>query len=763
MARRRSQEHFLRRYFGVTDFGQIIALLAFSFVFLAAAYAAANPLFEATDEIRHFRYVRYLQENRALPPLTAEASKQYQAHHPPLYYTLVALSSAAIPSTLTAAHEPPINPYWGFRYFEVSTDNKAQYLHTAAENFPGTNGYQTVWIGRVWSIAFGFGAVVFTWLLTRELFPNTPTLALGAAAFLAFNPMFLHGSASLNNDVPAAFFGAGLLYSLARLHHRGLTSPNAALVAAMYGLGTLTKANILPLIAPVAAVFAVMLWPHRTDRARYPNLLRALLPAAAIILLTTGAWTLYSFLQTGSPFGVTEYTDAWVGEATSSRLIGEAIANLPYTYTTLWARFNYGQIPVADWVYHGFTVTTLLGLVLAALYPVLQPRFPDLYLDPDPPTAPLWPHLLALIVSVAAWAWLMISVPATANARLIFPVYPVLGLLVALGLSRFRAQQLTILMPATLLLLATIAFGGYLQPAYAYPGFESAPRADDQPPTPLSVRVADLAELQSVRLTAPDPLLPGEVVEVSLTWRPLRRTDRPLSVFLHLIDSDGVLAAQRDTWPGLGNAPTTVWRTLQPFTDTYRIFIPETAYTPTDLTLTVGLWDPATGQRQPLTDDDQPIGDALTLGQFALSPTPGDAPNALNVNFANVLDLRGYQLTTRQLTPGAALELTTYWWAAARMTETYSLFAHLIGPDGEIWGRQDSVLLPLTPDWPAQELRLEIRTLTLSPDAPPGQYRLDIGLWRGADVQARLPMLHPDGREMGDTLTLTHLIVTPAP
>ena len=105
MARRRSQEHFLRRWLGFTDLDQIVALLGFLFIVLAMAFGLANPLFEATDEIRHFRYVRYLQVNRSLPPLNADTSKNLQAHHPPLYYTLVALTSAGIASPLGPDHE----------------------------------------------------------------------------------------------------------------------------------------------------------------------------------------------------------------------------------------------------------------------------------------------------------------------------------------------------------------------------------------------------------------------------------------------------------------------------------------------------------------------------------------------------------------------------------------------------------------------------------------------------------------------------------
>ena len=69
------------------------------------------------------------------------------------------------------------------------------------------------------------------------------------------------------------------------------------------------------------------------------------------------------------------------------------------------------------------------------------------------------------------------------------------------------------------------------------------------------------------------------------------------SVFIHLIDSNGTIVAQRDTYPGVGLIATS---TLNPGTilaDQYIITIPPTVTTPTQLSLTVGLYDYKTGSR----------------------------------------------------------------------------------------------------------------------------------------------------------------------
>ncbi|MEK7786262.1 MAG: hypothetical protein AAB658_12695, partial [Chloroflexota bacterium] len=175
---------------------------------LALSYSFANPPFEAVDEIRHFHYVRYLTLNQALPPVSAESSRELQAHHPPLYYALAALITAPVQSEAGPDYTPPLNPFWGFRYFEPSTDNKNQYLHSPDERWQFTGATLIVYLGRWLSMLFGLGTVLMTYRLSRVLFPDRPGLALGAMSFVAFNPMFLHGSASLNNDTAVAFFGS---------------------------------------------------------------------------------------------------------------------------------------------------------------------------------------------------------------------------------------------------------------------------------------------------------------------------------------------------------------------------------------------------------------------------------------------------------------------------------------------------------------------------------------------------------------------------
>ena len=178
-----------------------VLLLASAYLALALSYGFVNPLWEATDEVRHFRYIRYLQVFHVLPEQTTDPARNAQAHHPPVYYLVAAIASAWVPTSDAdpVFFDPPINPHWGFRYYEVGVDNKAQFLHGPEEAWPYHGNFLIAWIARWLSMLFGLAVVILTHRIGREAFPDRPALAFGAAAFVAFNPNFLHTSSKLWN------------------------------------------------------------------------------------------------------------------------------------------------------------------------------------------------------------------------------------------------------------------------------------------------------------------------------------------------------------------------------------------------------------------------------------------------------------------------------------------------------------------------------------------------------------------------------------
>ncbi|MCB9451855.1 MAG: glycosyltransferase family 39 protein [Anaerolineaceae bacterium] len=102
----------------------------------------------------------------------------------------------------------------------------------------------------------------------------------------------------------------------------------------------------------------------------------------------------------------------------------------------------------------------------------------------------------------------------------------------------------------------------------------------------------------------PEPT--GELV-VWLYWQPLRQTDTPLKVFVHLAGdinpaTGSPLWSQDDQFPQDGRVDTTNWAVGDVFRDVYRI--PVADVPSGDYALLVGLYDPVTNERLPVGEGD---------------------------------------------------------------------------------------------------------------------------------------------------------------
>jgi hypothetical protein len=249
----------------------------------------------------------------------------------------------------------------------------------------------------------------------------------------------------------------------------------------------------------------------------------------------------------------------------------------------------------------------------------------------------------------------------------------------------------------------------------------------------------------------PQEVTPGDVIDVTLYWRALARTEVPHVVFVHVMSDTGAMIAQRDTHPGLGRYPTTAWGPGFAFADTYRVRIPESAYAPDAGYVQVGLY--ASGGPRLTTGDGQ---DALRLARINVRARPGELPNPLYVNFEDKVALIGYALDQRVAEPGDTIHLTLYWQALNPMEVNYELFAHVLGKDNEMWANSDS---PLTDEavctnrWEPGTIVKEVRDLTIVDVAPPGFYDLELGLH--ASGHGRLEILAEDGRQLGSRMLLT--------
>jgi hypothetical protein len=142
---------------------------------------------------------------------------------------------------------------------------------------------------------------------------------------------------------------------------------------------------------------------------------------------------------------------------------------------------------------------------------------------------------------------------------------------------------------------------------------------------------------------------------------------------------------------------------------------------------------------------------------------PPPMQHTVKADFDDKIELIGYDLPTTHLSPGDTLPLTLTWRSlSSDMRESYTVFVHLVGPDGAIHGQWDKEpgqrSKQPTTSWVRDEIVVDPIPVPLAPDAPAGTYKLLVGLYLAPDGP-RLPLRDQTGQAVGDTLELTRFEV----
>lgn len=149
------------------------------------------------------------------------------------------------------------------------------------------------------------------------------------------------------------------------------------------------------------------------------------------------------------------------------------------------------------------------------------------------------------------------------------------------------------------------------------------------------------------------------------------------------------------------------------------------------------------------------------LDLYVMAPAPAAEEQPLRANFAGRIELLGYSLTPQEVAPGQILRLTLHWRALGSMERRYTVFTHLIDGQERIWAQMDSE--PVggthpTVEWVPGEEVWDNYGLEVSPQAPPGEYRIEVG-WYYLPTLERLPVLDEGGRIVGDRVLLPTAVV----
>jgi hypothetical protein len=110
----------------------------------------------------------------------------------------------------------------------------------------------------------------------------------------------------------------------------------------------------------------------------------------------------------------------------------------------------------------------------------------------------------------------------------------------------------------------------------------------------------------------------SQAFDLNLYWQTQAPLTTHYKVFAQLLSADNSLVAQSDGIPAAGQRPTTGWLPGEIITDPHRLTFANSPI-PGTYHLIAGLYDPLTGQRLPLVNDQgQAVGDAILVAQITL-------------------------------------------------------------------------------------------------------------------------------------------------
>jgi dolichyl-phosphate-mannose-protein mannosyltransferase len=722
---------------------RLLVILLLLFLALAVTYSVVTPIFEAGDEIWHYPYVQHLATGYSLP-IQNPAVKTLWAQEggqPPLYYTLAALATFWI-NTSDLSDRLWYNPHAKIG-IPLLYGSKNMIVHTSAENFPWHDTTLAVHIVRLLSILFSAVTVVLTYLLALEI-GAARSLAAAAASLVAFNPMFVFISGSVNNDSLAAMLATLGLVLLARVHTSGPSMRGYVALGVVLGLAALAKVSDLGLVLVAGGVFTMTHLPRRAilssrGAERRSNLLvpatwRYLagpLLTALIVVAIAGWWYLRNYILYGDPFAF----NVWVAIA-GGRPAPATLATLLNEFQgmriSFWGNFGGVNIIAPDWVYSVldvFTVLAGIGLLIGMGRRTL-PRLIAL------------PVLWLGIIFVALVRWTMLTYAS--QGRLLFPAISGIAILIVFGLGQLHIPSISFpvrlldsdfgfwnfVLTCFLFAFSIVAPFALIAPTYALP---TRLAADAAVPDQSRIVFEDQAELVGYDLTQRS-VKPGADLPLTLFWRPLKPMAEDYSVYIHLFDASGKPVGQWDAFPGNGAYPTRLWRN-ETIVDSYRVPIAGDARGPSVGRIEVGLY-----RKETLTNltarDPQGRPTTPTIARFKIAGELAvEVENPVRFEFENRIALVGSSIPLRARA-GSTLPVRLYWRAIASIEEDYTVFVHVIDAQSKLLTQKDDQPQHGTYPtffWDMGELVADDYMIEIPPDAPSADYSIQIGLYRASD------------------------------
>ncbi len=749
---------------------RILAVILGLYLALALSSNVLTPLFEAPDELTHYALVHHLATNGPRLPVQDAAHPglwAQEGNQPPLYYFLAALGTLRIATGVFP--ESQINPHADIGVVPADGNINRMIHDPVLEAFPWHGIALAVHVARLLSVLMGAVTVLTTALIAQEVFPRWPQVALAAAAFNASLPMFSFVSGTVNNDNLANMLAGLLVWQIIRLGRKD----GAPAWGTYAGLGLLAGAALLTKLSLALLVILVALALLRLSLLRrdWRPLVVGGVISGGLALALAGWWYVRNIQLYGDPTGLNVFLQM-IGQRPVPADLGQIWSERGSLLRSWWGVYGWMNVLLPDGMYTLLDIVGGAGLVGFAALGVARLAGQT---QPEAQAAG-WPLAVAIVWPLLALVALLrwTSITPASQARLLFIAIGPLCLWLAAGLGWWLPRRArSVAWGMAVALLAGVALYGLwfvVRPAYALPALDRPLAAalpgemmdfyepgEAQPTLRLRGYTLETAEVQ-----------PGETLHMTLYWETLQTPTRRWSLFAHAVDSAGLIAGQRDRYPGRGLLATEWLQPGQQWAEPLAIVLPDTVYAPDTLTIMIGIYDLASGERMLAGEESETF--LILKPAIDLQPRADGMglPNPRRDNFDHLIALRGYDLSTRHPHAGEALTVTLYWEALRRMAEDYTVFVHVIDPaTWTIYGGSDAAPASWTrptSSWEAGEIVVDAHTFTLNPETPPGVYTIEIGLYRMPQPGTfeRLTVIAGPGGQANNVIYLTRVAVEAA-
>jgi len=239
----------------------------------------------------------------------------------------------------------------------------------------------------------------------------------------------------------------------------------------------------------------------------------------------------------------------------------------------------------------------------------------------------------------------------------------------------------------------------------------------------------------------------GAKLFFTLYWRATAAQTHNYQARLQLADLGGAVVFSSDVAP------------ISPQFSTRQVLSGDVLRGPNSIRIPAAMPGGTFALRLSLVDETGAVaGGTVELGHVTIrvpqrTMTPPRVEHPVQIDFGGQARWVGYDIKPHISNLTSQIEVVLYWQALQEMTADYKSFVHLLDPTGRLVVTSDAIpanwTRPTT-GWLAGEYVIDPHTLTLPGNLPPGEYRLEVGLYE-AETNARL----------GNSILLEQPIVLP--